>query len=1029
MIDRIVAFALRQRFVTLAMVLLVTAGGIVSFARLPIEAYPDVADVEVDVITLWPGHAAEEVERHITLQLEKELNGIAGVTFLRSFSNFGLSNVRILFADGTDNYWARQQVQERIAQAEIPADAHPQLGPLASVIGEVYRYTLHAKTMPLVELKALQDWVLERELRSVPGVVDVVSWGGGIKQYQITIDPARLRAYNLTLKQVFDAVSANNANAGGSYIRDGQYALMVRGIGLVRSLGDLESIVIAAQKGTPVRVRDIGQASIGHAIRFGVLGRDDEDDLVQGIVLMRKGENPGAVLDGVKKKLDEIRPLLPAGVEMRPYYSRDRLVNTTVATVMRNLVEGALLVTVLLSLFLYNMRAALIVALVIPLSLLFAFVFMDLRGIPANLLSLGAIDFGIIVDGAVIMTENILRHLAERRPRGQEIVPAIQHATLEVARPLTFAVLIIMTVYVPILTFQRIEGKLFRPMAVTISVAVVSALALTLTLIPVLATFLFRRAPRERESPFLRWMRQPYARLLSRCVRRPLLPLAGAVGLFVLAGAVFMLLGKEFLPELDEGDAWLRVKFPVGISLEDARPYVHDIRTRLLTVPEVRTVVSQLGAPDDGTDPNGPDTCEFYIGLKPREEWLIRDKDKIVDTMAATLDGVPGITTNFSQPIKDNVDEALAGVKGEFSIKIFGPDVFTLEAKAKEIANVLGAIQGVADLDYEHLVGQPQLQIVVDRKAAARYGINIQDVQDAIEAQTRGRVVGEIFEGERRFNVAVRLAQEGEPLASLRTLAISAPSGERIPLDQVAEFVKTEGLAQVVREGSQRRIAVKWSVRGRDMGGLVAEAMRKVDAAVKLPQGYRMVWSGRFEDQQRALARLYIIVPLVIFIIFVLLYGTFQSVGTALLIMLNLPFALIGGTLALYLWRTNFNISAAVGYIAVFGVSVLNGVVLVTSIRQAQSSGLALREAIVRGCEIRFRAIIVSAIVAVIGFLPAALSQGIGSEIQRPLARVVIGGLISSTALTLLVLPAICALMGLPRADANVREASGDDRD
>src|SRR5438445_653459 len=805
MIDRIVAFALRQRFVTLAMVLLVTAGGIVSFARLPIEAYPDVADVEVDVITLWPGHAAEEVERHITLQLEKELNGIAGVTFLRSFSNFGLSNVRILFADGTDNYWARQQVQERIAQAEIPADAHPQLGPLASVIGEVYRYTLHAKTMPLVELKALQDWVLERELRSVPGVVDVVSWGGGIKQYQITIDPARLRAYNLTLKQVFDAVSANNANDGGSYIRDGQYALMVRGIGLVRSLGDLESIVIAAQKGTPVRVRDIGQASIGHAIRFGVLGRDDEDDLVQGIVLMRKGENPGADHGRVKKKRDGIRPLLPAGVEMRPYYSRDRLVSTTVATVMRNLVEGALLVTVLLSLFLYNMRAALIVALVIPLSLLFAFVFMDLRGIPANLLSLGAIDFGIIVDGAVIMTENILRHLAERRPRGQEIVPAIQHATLEVARPLTFAVLIIMTVYVPILTFQRIEGKLFRPMAVTISVAVVSALALTLTLIPVLATFLFRRAPRERESPFLRWMRQPYARLLSRCVRRPLLPLAGAVGLFVLAG-----------------------------------------------------------------------------------------------------------------------------VKGGFSIQIFGPDVFTLEAKAKAIANVLGAIEGVADLDYEHLVGQPQPQIVVDRKAAARYGINIQDVQDAIEAQTRGRVVGEIFEGERRFNVAVRLAQEGEPLASLRTLAISAPSGERIPLDQVAEFVKTEGLAQVVREGSQRRIAVKWSVRGRDMGGLVAEAMRKVDAAVKLPQGYRMVWSGRFEDQQRALARLYLIVPLAIFIMFVLLYGTFQSVGTALLIMLNLPFALIGGTLALYLWRTNFNISAAVGYIAVFGVSVLNGVVLVT---------------------------------------------------------------------------------------------------
>ena len=1027
MISRIVAFALRQRFITLAMVLFLAAAGIVSFARLPIEAYPDVADVEVDVITLWPGHAAEEVERHITLQLEKELNGIARVTFLRSFSNFGLSNIRVLFADGADNYWARQQVLERIAQAEIPADAKPQLGPLASVIGEVYRYTLHSKDTPLIELKALQDWVIEREFRSVPGVVDVVSWGGGIKQYQIRVEPSRLRAYNLTLKQVVDAVSANNANAGGSYIRDGQYALMVRGIGLVQSLGDLENIVVAAQKGTPVRVRDVGQVAIGHAIRFGVLGRDHEDDLVQGIVLMRKGENPGAVLAGVKKKLDEIRPLLPAGVTISPYYSRDRLVTTTVTTVMRNLVEGALLVTILLSLFLYNVRAALIVAIIIPLSLLFAFVFMDLRGIPANLLSLGAIDFGIIVDGAVIMTENIMRRLSERHAREDQVVGEVQHAAVEVARPLTFGVLIIMTVYVPILTFQRIEGKLFRPMAVTIALAVIGALALTLTLIPVLATFLFRRPPGERESPFLRWLRRPYARLLAGCVRRPLLPVAGAAALLALSCVAFIALGKEFLPELDEGDLWLRVKFPVGISLEDARPYVRDIRERLLGFPEVRTVVSQLGAPDDGTDPNGPDNCEFYIALKPRGAWRIKDKDTLVSAMGDTLARVPGITTNFSQPIKDNVDEALAGVKGELGIKLYGPDVFTLEAKAKEVAGVLGAIRGVADLDYEHLVGQPQLQIVVDRKAAARYGINVQDIQDAIEAATRGRVVGEIFEGERRFNLAVRLVQDSEPLDGLRNLTISAPSGERIPLAQLAEFVKTEGLAQILREGSQRRIAVKWSVRERDMGGLVAEAMPKVEAAVRLPQGYRMVWSGRFEDQQRALARLYIIVPLVIFIIFVLLFGTFQSVAIALLIMLNLPFALIGGTLALYLWHTSFNISAAVGYIAVFGVSVLNGVVLITSIRQAQSEGLALTEAIVRGCEIRFRAIVVSAIVAVIGFLPAALSHGIGSEIQRPLARVVIGGLISSTALTLLVLPAICALMGRRAADETAAERTTPD--
>jgi len=772
----------------------------------------------------------------------------------------------------------------------------------------------------------------------------------------------------------------------------------VRGIGLVNGLDDIRAIVVAAQRGTPVRVGDIGEVGIGHAIRLGVLGRDHEDDLVQGIVLMRKGENPGVVTAGVRQKLAELRPLLPAGVELRPYYSRDRLVRTTVTTVMRNLVEGAALVILLLSLFLYNIRAAAIVALTIPLSLLFAFVFMDLRGVPANLLSLGAIDFGIIVDGAVIMTESILRRLSETKATGAAVAREVEGAALDVARPLTFAVLIIMTVYAPILTFQRIEGKLFEPMAVTISLAVIGSLLLTLTLIPVLASLLFRRPPAERESPLLAWLRRPYAWILRRCLRRPLLPIAGAGGLLIVALIAFAALGKEFLPELDEGDLWLRVKFPVGISLEDAGPYVHEIREQLLGFPEVHTVVSQLGAPDDGTDPNGPDTCEFYVGLKPRDAWRAPDKDALVETMSRALTGIPGITTNFSQPIKDNVDEALAGVKGELAIKLYGPDVFTLEAKAAEIAAVL---------DYDHLGGQPQLQIVVDRKAAARYGINVQDVEDAVEAVTRGRRVSEVFEGERRFGLVVRLAAEGPPLAALRALTVSAPGGERIPLTQLAEFVKTQGLAQILHDGGQRRIGIKWSVRERDMGGLVAEAMARVRAAVTLPEGYRMVWSGRFEDQQRALARLAIIVPLVIFIIFVLLFGAFESIGAALLIMLNLPFALIGGTFALFLWRTNFNISAAVGYVAVFGVSVLNGVVLVATIRQAQSDGWPLREAIERGCAIRFRAIVVSAIVAVIGFLPAALSHGIGSEIQRPLARVVIGGLISSTALTLLVLPAV----------------------
>jgi len=1009
-IARLVAFALHQRFVTLALALLLTAGGILSWTRLPIEAYPDVGDVTVEVITLWQGHAAEEVERLITIQLEKELNGIASVTFLRSASLFGLSNIRVLFADGTDKYWARQQVQERIAGAEVPTDARPTLGALSSVIGEVYRYTLWSPTMPLVELKALQDWVLEREFLKVAGVADVISWGGGVKQYQITIDPVRLRAYNLTLKQVFDAVAANNANAGGSYIPWGQYALTVRGIGMIQSTRDVESIVVAAPRGTPVRVRDLGTVGIGHAIRLGVLGRDHDDDVVGGIVRMRKGENPGAVIDGVKRKLEDIQQILPAGVELRPYYNRERLVNATVGTVMKNLIEGAALVVLLLSLFLYNVRAAILVALTIPLSLLFAFIFMDLNAIPANLLSLGAIDFGIIVDGAVIMTENIVRHLSQRRVTGRRVVREVQHSALEVARPLTFAVLIIMTVYVPILTFQRIEGKLFRPMAVTISLAVIGSLVLTLTLIPVLASLLFRRPPSERESPLLRWLRRPYVPALTFCLRRPVVPIGAAAALLALSLVAFTFLGKEFLPELDEGDMWVRVALPLGISVEGGRPYVREMREQFLRFPEVHAVVSQLGAPDDGTDPEAPDNAEFYVGLKPREEWTTtKDREALIEKMrAALLAAVPGITTNFSQPIKDNVDEAMAGVKGELAIKLYGPDLFVMDAKAREIVSVMRPIHGVTDLDYDHFVGLPQLQIIIDRAATARYGINIQDVQDGIEAATKGRVVTQVFEGERRFDLAVRLPGGDDPLATLKALTVSAPSGERIPVTQLAEFIQTDGLAEIDREANSRRLAIKWSVRERDMGSLVAEAMQKMQA-VTLPEGYRMVWSGRFEDQQRALARLYVIVPLVIFIIFILLFGAFQSVPDALLIMLNLPFALIGGTLALLLWNTNFNISGAVGYIAVFGVSVLNGVVLVSSIRQAREEGLSQREAILRGCALRFRPIVVSGIVAVIGFLPAALSHGIGAEIQRPLARVVVGGLISSTLLTLLVLPAIYA--------------------
>src|SRR5262245_18567043 len=834
MITWVISFALRQRFVTLALALLLVAGGIVAFHRLPIEAYPDVVDVEVDVITLWPGHAAEEVERYITMPLEKEINGVARVTFIRSFSLSGLSHIRILFSDGTDNYWAREQVQERMQQADVPQDVKPMLGPLASVIGEVYRYTLRSPTMPLIEVKAFEDWVLEREFRQVPGVADVVSWGGGIKQYQVAIDPARLRAYNVTTKQIFDAIAAGNANAGGSYLPRGEYALTIRGLGLLQSVRDIENVVVVAQKGTPVRVRDLGTVGVGHQIRLGLLGRDHDDDLVQGIILMRKGENPGRVIEGVRKKVVELRATLPQDVELRPYYSRDVLVNTTVQTVMHNLVVGAVLVIVLLTLFLYSVSAAFIVALAIPLSLLFAFIFMYLRGIPANLLSLGAIDFGIIVDGAIIMTENIVRHLSREKPTGRRVGPEVQRAAEQVGRPLTFAELIIMTVYIPILTFQRIEGKLFAPMAVTISAAVIGSLLLTLTLIPVLSTFFFARPPSDRESPVLRILRWMYLPAVRWCLRRPLVPLGGAITLLAGAVFVFMLLGKEFLPELDEGDLWLRAKFPIGISLDAARPYVSVIRERLLEFPEVHTVVSQTGAPDDGTDPNGPDLTGFYIGLRQRKEWKVAAKDVLVEAMNSSLASIPGLTISFSQPIKDNVDEALSGVKGELGIKLFGPDLFVLETKAREIVGVLQSIHGVKDLDYDRLVGQPELRVVINRIAAARYGISVRDVQDAVEVASKGRVGSTLFEGERRFGLAVRLTQDDGMLQALKTLAVSAPNGQRTPLIQLAELTEGEGFATILREGNQRRIAIRWNVRERDMGSLVDEAMQKVRATVRL---------------------------------------------------------------------------------------------------------------------------------------------------------------------------------------------------
>ncbi len=1017
MISRVIAASLGQRLVVMAFAVVLAGWGALAFQRLPIEAYPELADVQVSVITLWPGHAAEEVEKFVTIPIENELNGTPRLTAIRSTSIFGLSSVRAIFQDRTDDYFARQQVLERLHLVQLPTGVDPDLGPLSGSIGEILRYTLSSDTMSQIDLKTLQDWVLERRFRQVPGVVDIVSWGGGRKQYQVLLDPTKLKQYDLTFAQVYDALAKSNANAGGSYIPQGDYAYMVRGIGLLGSPSEIENVVVAAHAGTPIRIRDIGSVAIGHSIRLGILGRDGADELVQGIVLMRKGENPSEVLARVKARLSELLDQLPAGVKINQYYDRSRLVATTVHTVEHNLIEGAVLVTLILFIFLGNVRSALIVAATIPLSLLFAFTCMDLRGISANLLSIGAIDFGIIVDGAVVMVENIYRHLTEHPERRGSIVPLVYGAAREVGSPIFFSVLIIITVFLPILFFQRVEGKMFIPMASTICFALVGALILTLTVIPVLCSLLLRRVSSEHESPVLRWARRLYEPGLQWSLARPRATIGVAVVLLLASFAATPWLGSEFLPELDEGDIWVRAKLPIGVSLEGAQGYVGQMRDILRRFPEVRTVVSQIGAPDDGTDPNGPDNVELYVALKPRDEWqTTHDKNDLIDRMSQGLQIFPGVTFNFSQPIKDNVDEAMSGVKGELSIKIFGPDLHLLQTTADRIAHVLAGISGVRDLDYDHLTGQPQLQIVVDRDQANRYGINVSDIQSAIETATAGQHVTDILEGERRFPLVMKLTGGAPTAERLSNLLVPAPDGSRVPLSQLSRIDVGTGFGQVLREDNQRRVAVKWSVRGRDMGGMVEEAQHKVAAAVQLPEGYRMVWSGRFEDQQRAMRRLELIVPAVIFIIFILLFWSFNSVRDAVLVLVHVPFALIGGIFALVATATHFSISAGVGFISLFGVAVLNGVLLVSYFNELRLQGVPLREAVYRGSVIRLRPVIMTGLLAICGFLPAALSHAIGAEVQRPLAIVVIGGLVSATLLTLLVLPPAYLLAARPLA-------------
>ena len=1036
MIRRLVRFALRQRLLVLGAVGLLVVLGVRAFIDLPIEAFPDVEDIHVQVISQWPGHAAEEIERSVTLPLERQMNGASHLSNLRSTSMFGLSVVTLTFDDETTDLFARQQVLERLQGVAVPSGVSPSLGSLSNSTGEIFRYTVQG-ALPLTELKALEDWVIEPAMRTVPGVADVVSFGGQVKQYQIDVDPARLAAYGIVLPQVEQAVAAANLNAGGGYISHGYEKQVIRGIGLFGSLKDIAGVVVATRGAMPIRVSDIGAVTLGGSPREGIVAKDTNDDVVEGIVLMRKGENALTVLDGVREKAASVNAtLLPRGTRLVPFYDRADLVRHTVRTVQENLAVGATLVLVILVVFLGDWRSAVIVGLVIPLSLLGAFVLMDVRHVSANLISLGAVDFGIIVDAAVVLVEAFLVRLALSPPptadelemTGEHSMPPsatreelrhdfVLRASVEkrhllatitegMGRPILFSKAIIITAFLPIFTFQRVEKRIFSPMAYTLTFAILGSLLLSLTLVPVLASF-WLRPTSAAEPRAAQWLQRVFRPLLDKALARPRVVLMAAGMMLLMTGVIGARLGTEFLPELDEGNIWLTVTLPVGISLDAAKNIERQVRAVVLRYPQVRQLVSHLGRPDDGTDAKGANNLEVYADLKPRGEWRgITSKDELVDQMQGALASIPGVELNFSQYIKDNVEEALSGVKGELVVKIFGPDLSTLQQKGAEVAQVMNRIRGVADLGVEQQFGQPQLRFVLDREALARNNVSVAEAGDALETAVGGRAVTQFLEGSRVFDVRLRFAQTArDNEQALAHLPVGTADGRTVPLASLGQMARGEGASRIAREENERRIAIKCSVRGRDEGGFVTEAQAAVAREVTLPAGYRITWGGQFENQRRATKRLLVIVPASIILIFVLLFSAFGSTRYAILVLANLPFALIGGVAALWLRDINLSVSAAVGFIALFGISVQNGVLLVSEFNRLRDAGHSLANAVREGTIDRLRPVVMTALMAALGLLPAALSHGIGAETTRPFASVIVGGLFTSTVLTLLLLP------------------------
>jgi heavy metal efflux system protein len=1020
-----ITLALNSPFMVIALGILLLVWGAISFHNLPVEAYPDVANNYVQIITQWPGRAAEEVEQQVTIPIEVQMNGIPHLQHLRSASLFGLSSVMLIFDDESENDWNRQKVLERLSQVTLPNNLQPQMGADWSPVGQIFWYTLHSSNpkYDLMDLKSIEDWTLEKQFKSVPNVVDVSSFGGTTREYQVRIDPAKMIAYGLNLPQVEQQLANNNVNAGGSFLEAGLQQINVRAVGLYTDVGDIAQTVVKTQNGTPVRVSDIAVVTQAPKIRLGQIGKAihhvdgtvvDNDDVVEGIVLLRKGANADETLVAIHNKVKELNDkILPPGVKIVPFLDRSDLLKLTTHTVMHNLVEGVLLVSVILFFFLGNFRGALIVALTIPFSLLFASICLDLNKIPANLLSLGALDFGMVVDGTVVIIENIVRHFSLTNNLHRTALEKIRDAVMEVLRPVFYARAIIITAYLPIFTLQSVEGRLFKPMAWTVSFALLGALLFCILIAPVLALLQFSHGVKEWRNPVMEFLRDWYRGAVRWAIEHRLLTVGVGVGAFLVA--VFLMvsgvIGSEFLPHLDEGAIWVRGTLAPSTGPTEATRVANQTRAILASFPEVKQVVSQVGRPDDGTDATGFFNTEYFVDLKPKENWrpvFREDKDELIGAMDRELDKIPGALWNFSQPISDNMEEAVSGVKGELAIKLYGEDLKVLEEKGDEVVNVMRHVQGVEDLGLFRVLGQPNLNIEVNRQEAARHGINVSDVQDAVETAIGGKAVSQVLQQEQRYDLVARYqAPYRNTKEAIENIRLVSPTGERVSLAQLAKIEVRDGASQISREENSRYVAIKYSVRGRDLGSAVEEAMRLVGAQVKLPVGYHIDWAGEYESQKRSQKRLAIVVPITLLVIFMILYTMFASAKWAGLILANVAIAPIGGLLALLLTGTHLSVSSGVGFLALFGVSVETGVIMLEYINQLRASGHTIEDAAIGGAVLRLRPIMMTMLVATLGLLPAALSRGIGSDSQRPFAIVIVGGLLGALLLSIFLLPAI----------------------